>query len=380
MNHKELKIAIVHDWFLAVGGAEKVIKQMLLVYPNAQVFCLFDLFDDEQRQEILQGKTTEQSPFAALPMLRSQYRKYLPLFFSYIERLDLSEFDLVISSSHSIAKGVKTRENQMHICYCHTPARYAWDMRKTYLEQIPKPLRGSAFNRFNHMKEWDLVNSGLVDRFIANSNFVAERISRNYGRESTVIHPPVNVDFFEPPSECDPSPRSKPFYLVVSRMVFYKRVELIVNAFNQMPDRDLLVIGEGPQLRRIKNSADNGNVTFLDFQCDEKIKTYMQHAEACIFAAIEDFGITCVEAQACGTPVICFDHGGYKETVVHNRTGLLYSEQSIDSLKQAIMAFETSGHIDKQEVRSHSEKFGADRFREQIGTFVEEALASYEST
>ena len=303
------KVAIVHDWFITIGGSEKVLRQLLLEYPEADVFCLFNFFNKQQSEEILLGRKTKSTFIERVPFSEKYYRYLVPVFFKAIEKLDLSGYDVIISSSHAVAKGVVTREGQTHFCYCHTPMRYVWNMKKTYLQQIPERARKLAIFQFNRIKKWDYNSSEKVDYFVANSKFVSERIKNNYHRESVVIHPPVDTEFFDLPKIDSKSPEKEPYFLVVSRLVHYKRTGLIVSAFKKMKDKKLVVIGAGPELGPLKSQSTD-NVTFLNFQSSERIREYMQHAEAAIFCAIEDFGITCLEVQACGTPVIAYNFGG----------------------------------------------------------------------
>jgi len=364
------KIAIVHDWFITVGGSEKVLRQLLLEYNEADIFCLFNFFDKDQRNEILLGKNTRSTFIEGLPFSKRFYRYLVPIFFKAIEKLDLSDYDIIISSSHAVAKGVKKREGQVHFCYCHTPMRYVWNMKKTYLRQIPEKFRKLATAQFNRIKEWDYNSSKRVDFFIANSKFVSSRIKNNYQKESVVINPPVDTNFFCMRSSTVHSPEKEPYYLVVSRMVHYKRTELIVEAFGEMLGKKLVIIGAGPQLSTLKESATS-NIKFLNFQTSEKIRHYMQFAEAAIFSAIEDFGITCLEVQACGTPVIAYGFGGYMETVKNGESGVLYKQQSARSIIDGINEF-----ISKRQefipsvIRENSISFGESRFRTQIREFV----------
>ncbi len=373
------KIAIVHDWFITVGGSEKVLKQLLVEYKDADIFCLFNFFDEDQRNEILLGRKTSSTYIERLPFSDRFYRYMVPIFYKAIEKLDLSDYDIIISSSHAVAKGVRKREGQIHFCYCHTPIRYAWNMKKTYLEQIPERFRKLAAVQFNRIREWDYHTSEGVDYFIANSKFVSGRIKINYNKESVVIHPPVDTAFFSLPTKSDSSPEKEPYYLVVSRMVHYKRTELIIEAFGKMPGKKLIVIGAGPQLSVLKEKASS-NIKFLNFQSSEKIRQYMQFAEAAIFTAIEDFGITCLEVQACGTPVIAYDFGGYKETVKNGETGVLFKQQSalsiIDGVNEFLSLKET---FIPSVIRENSLGFGENRFRTQIRELVNARMLEHDS-
>ena len=366
MKHR---VAIVHDWLITIGGAEKVLRQLLIAYPEADLFCLFNFFNKEQQKEILLDRPTHGTYLQSVPFSKSQYRKLVPLFYKAIESLDVSEYDIVISSSHAVAKGVKIREGQLHFCYCHTPMRYVWNMKKTYLSQIPERFRKLASRQFKRIKDWDYQTSDSVHQFIANSEFVKERIKVNYQKDSLVINPPVDTEFFKLAETMD-SPEDQPYYIVVSRLVFYKRIDVTIEAFNLMPNKNLIVIGSGPERENLEKMA-NPNIRFLDFQSSENIRRYMQHAEAAIFSAIEDFGITCLEVQACGTPVVAYDFGGYRETVNHGSTGVLYKHSDPESIIEAVSDLSLmKAKMDRKAIRRSSLKYGEQRFRDEITSLV----------
>ena len=366
MKHR---VAIVHDWLITIGGAEKVLRQLLIAYPEADLFCLFNFFNREQQKEILLDRPTHGTYLQSVPFSKSQYRKLVPLFYKAIESLDVSEYDIVISSSHAVAKGVKIREGQLHFCYCHTPMRYVWNMKKTYLSQIPERFRKLASRQFKRIKDWDYQTSDSVHQFIANSEFVKERIKVNYQKDSLVINPPVDTEFFKLAETMD-SPEDQPYYIVVSRLVFYKRIDVTIEAFNLMPNKNLIVIGSGPERENLEKMA-NPNIRFLDFQSSENIRRYMQHAEAAIFSAIEDFGITCLEVQACGTPVVAYDFGGYRETVNHGSTGVLYKHSDPESIIEAVSDLSLmKAKMDRKAIRRSSLKYGEQRFRDEITSLV----------
>ena len=369
------KVAIVHDWLITIGGAEKVLRQLLITYPEADIFCLFNFFDENQSMEILLGRKTKSTFLEHLPFSKTHYRHLVPIFYKAVERLDVSDYDIVISSSHAVAKGVKTRKDQMHFCYCHTPMRYVWNMKKTYLSQIPERYRKLASRLFKRMKDWDLSTSEYVDQFIANSKFVHDRIKINYGADSVVINPPVDTEFFTIDTTSE-SPEPQPYYLIVSRLVFYKRIDLAIKAFSDMTNKRLIIIGSGPEREKLE-AMSGSNVTFLNFQSSEKIRQYMRHAEAALFSAIEDFGITCLETQACGTPVIAYNFGGYRETVVPGETGILYKYQDVDSIVDAVSELEVlKDRLDKTIIRRNSLKFSDERFRNEISELIRSKTAS----
>ena len=305
-----MKVAIVCDWLVTYAGAEKVLEQILNIFPEADIFALVDFLDEDNRS-FIKNKKVVTSFIQKLPKAKIKYRNYLPLMPLAIEQLDVTTYDLVISSSHCVAKGVITGPNQIHISYVHSPIRYAWDLQHQYLKEsgLIKGVKGKIAKAILHyMRMWDVRTANGVDFFIANSEFIAKRIKKCYRREAAVIYPPVDVEAFKMREE------KEDFYLTASRMVPYKKMDLIVEAFSRMPDKKLVVIGDGPDFGKIKSKATN-NITLLGYQPFGVLKDYMQKAKAFVFAAEEDFGITPVEAQACGTPVIAFGKGGALETV-----------------------------------------------------------------
>lgn len=305
-----MKVAIVCDWLVTYAGAERVIEQMLKVYPEADLFAVVDFLPEGSR-DFLMNKSVTTTFIQNLPKAKKYYRAYLPLMPIAIEQLDLSSYDLVISSSHCVAKGILTGPDQIHISYVHSPVRYAWDLQHQYLREsgLTHGLKSKIARAILHyIRIWDTRTSNGVDYFISNSRFIAKRIWKCYRREATVVYPPVNIDIFQ---YCE---EKEDYYVTASRMVPYKKMDLIVEAFTQMPDKKLVVIGDGPDFEKIKKKAGT-NVTLLGFAPDNVMRDYMQHAKAFVFAAEEDFGITPVEAQACGTPVIAYGKGGSLETV-----------------------------------------------------------------
>lgn len=361
-----MKKALINDWYYINGGAEKVIHSLNSIWDDFDHFALIDFLNDDDRNFILNGKKAQTSFIQKLPTAKQNHRKFLQLFPLAIEQFDLSRYDLIISSSSSVAKGIRRNKKQLHICYCHSPMRYVWDLQEQYLQDagLNKGLKGLyAKYVLNKIKKWDIENSENVDFFIANSNYVAQRIKRIYNRESTVIYPPVDVDFFQLEEQ------KEDYYFTSSRLVSYKKVQLIVETFNELPHLKLIVGGDGPEFQKLKKSA-NSNIEFVGFVNYEKLKNLLQKAKAFVFAAEEDFGIIPVEAQACGTPVIAFGKGGALETVLENQTGVFFKEQSIQKLKVAISAFEKL-EFDPKKIREHATKFSKQRFEIEIKTFVE---------
>lgn len=370
-----MKVAIVHDWLVTYAGAEKVLGEILKTFPDGDLFSLVDFIDKDSR-EFMKNKPVNTTFIQKLPFSKSKYRNYLPLMPLAIEQLDVSEYDLVISSSHAVAKGVITGPDQLHISYVHSPIRYAWDLQHQYLKEsgMNKGLKGIITRFILHkIRNWDYRTSNGVDYFLSNSDFIGRRIWKVYRRESKTIYPPVDVSAFSFHEKKDD------FYLTASRMVPYKRIDTIVEAFSKMPNKKLVVIGDGPDFNKIKDKAGE-NVTLLGYQSFEVLKDYMQRAKAFVFAAEEDFGITPVEAQACGTPVIAFGKGGSKETVRglverYKPTGLFFYEQNSTAIIEAVNKFETTEDIISPfDCREHAVMFSPERFRDEFSSFVESKL------
>jgi glycosyltransferase involved in cell wall biosynthesis len=362
-----MRIAVVHEWFSTYAGSERVVEEILRLYPQADVFALVDFLTPDQRQ-FLMGRPVQVSFIQKLPFARSRFRWYLPLMPLAVEQLDLSAYDLVISSSHAVAKGVLTTPDQLHISYVHTPMRYAWDLQHEYLKGLSSGLRSACVRLLMHyMRLWDTRTSNGVDWFVANSRFIARRIRKVYSRSAMVVYPPVDVDAFEVTEQ------KSDYYVSVSRLVPYKRVDVLVKAFALMLNRRLFVVGEGPELSTLRSEA-TPNVTFLGRQPAEAVKRYLENAKAFVFAAQEDFGIAPVEAHACGTPVIAYGKGGVAETVKDGETGVLFMEQTPKALIEAVSRFELGGPIDPWLLRRNAERFGSDRFREEFGRVVELAI------
>lgn len=370
-----MKIAIVCDWLVTYAGAEKVLEQILNVFPEADLFALVD-FLPENNRAFIKNKKVVTSFIQKLPKAKTKYRNYLPLMPLAIEQLDITGYDIVISSSHCVAKGIITSPNQVHISYVHSPIRYAWDLQHQYLNEagLNKGLKGWIAKAILHyMRLWDYRTANNVDYFIANSNFIAKRIWKCYRRKSKVIYPPVDVESFE---LCE---QKEDFYLTASRMVPYKKMDLIVEAFSKMSDKKLIVIGDGPDFKKIKAQAGK-NVKLLGYQPFEVLKEHMQKAQAFIFAAEEDFGITPVEAQACGTPVIAYGKGGALETIIgidkENPTGVFFEEQTVESICEAVKKFEeVKNKIKPQICMVNAERFSNERFLEEIKQYMEEKVA-----
>ncbi len=369
MNAQSYKLALVHEWLSIVAGSEKVVGELLALYPNADLFTLVDFFDDDARK-LLHGKRAQTSFIQNLPFAKTSFRSYLPLMPLAIEQFDVSKYDVVISSHHAVAKGVLTHQNQLHICYCHSPMRYAWDFYHEYLREakLDKGLRGAIAKLMLHyLRMWDVASANRVDAFVANSHYIARRIKRVYNREATVIYPPVDVEKF------DFKPNKDNYYLAVARFVPYKKVDVIVEAFSRMPDKKLVLIGEGDK-SVLKHATRN--IEVIGFQPFESLKTYLASAKAFVYAAEEDFGITIVEAQASGTPVIAFGKGGATETVLNGKTGVLFPEQTAERLIDAVKTFEQTD-FDHAAIRNHAERFDRTIFAEKIKMFIDEHYRAF---
>lgn len=366
-----MKIAIVHDWLASYTGAERVLEQMLNCFGEADLFCIVDAIPPGAR-EFIQNKPVKTSFIQQLPFSRSKHRQYLPLMPLAVEQFDLSAYDLVISGSHAVAKGVITGPDQLHISYVYSPMRYAWDLQHQYLREsgLDRGLRGWLAKWMLHkIRMWDLRTANGVDHFIAISHFIARRIMKVYRRKSEVIYPPVDTKAFTLQES------KESFYFTASRMVPYKKMDLIVEAFSQMPDKRLVVIGDGPDFAKIKAKAGR-NVELLGYQPFSVLRDHMQRAQAFVFAAEEDFGIAAVEAQSCGTPVIAFGKGGALETICgldrERPTGVFFEQQSVPALNDAVRLFETNmDRIMPRACRENAQRFSVDVFREKFSAFVE---------
>jgi len=370
-----MKVAIVHDWCIVYGGAERVLEHIIDCYPEADIFTLIDFVPEDQRG-FLRGKVPKTSFLQNIPFVKRIYRKLLLLMPFAIEQFDLGDYDLVISSSYCVAKGVLTGPNQVHICYCHSPMRYAWDHYHEYLREgnLERGLLSwLARQQLHKIRTWDVRSSNTVDYFIANSQFVQARIRKFYRRESTVVFPPVETSLFKLREE------KEDFYVAAGRFVPFKRLDLAVEAFSQMPDKRLIMIGDGPEMAKLRSKAGS-NIEFIGFQSPQVVNDYLSRAKAFIFPSEEDFGIVPVEAQASGTPVIAYASGGALETVIGldtpqacmtAPTGVFFEEQTVESLKAAVKRFEAGQHnFDPRAISQHAAVFAPLEFklsfREQV--------------
>ncbi|ACK42207.1 MAG: glycosyltransferase family 4 protein [Dictyoglomus turgidum] len=360
-----MRVAVVHDWIVNIGGAEKVLKAILELFPDADVYTLVYLKDTLRKLGI--NNKVYSSFISGLPFAKTKYSYYLPLMPLAIEQFDLSKYDLVISSSHCVAKGVLTKSYQIHICYCHTPMRYIWDLYFPYLKEhkLENGIKGIFVKPILHyLRIWDVSSANRVDYFVANSQNVANRIRKIYRRDSVVIYPPVDVERFLP------SYKKEDYFMVLSRLVPYKKVDLVVETFNEL-NLPLVVIGDGEEMGKIKKMAKE-NIKILGWQEDDVVKEYLAKAQALIFASEEDFGIVSVEAQACGTPVIAYNRGGAKETVIDGETGILFEEQNVESLKKAVLRFlKERDNFQRDKIMENAKRFSEDRFKREFKSYIE---------
>lgn len=376
--HHNLRVAIVHEWLEHYAGSERVVEQLLIMYPQAELFAIVDFMPDAERV-MLKGKAVQTTFIQRLPFARRYFRYYLGLMPIAVEQLDLAGFDLIISSNHAVAKGVITGPDQVHVCYVHSPMRYAWDMQAAYLRQsnMERGVRSLYARWLLHtLRNWDVRSAAGVDVFVANSNYIARRIKKVYRREAKVVYPPVDIKMFENIKH------NRQDYVVVSRMVPYKRIDLVVEAFLRMPDRTLHVVGDGPEREKIELLAAHApNIILHGRLSDAEVENYLCKAKAFVFAAEEDFGITMVEAQACGTPLIVFNRGGARDIVLQadekeGPTGIFFREQSAEAIVAAVDQFEaTFPSIEPQLCRANAQRFSEEAFRQNMFRVVESAMS-----
>jgi glycosyltransferase involved in cell wall biosynthesis len=376
---ENLRIAIVHDWLDTWRGGESALAEVLAIYPHADLYALVDFLPPELRAH-LRGKHAHTSFLQRLPGAARHFRVLLPVFPRAVEALDVGAYDLVISISHAVAKGVRTRPTQLHLCYCLTPMRYAWDLRETYLDSVGAlhgPVRLLADAILDRLQRWDVAASARVDGFIAISEYIRERIHRYYDRSAAVVYPPVDVDHFTPGT----GQLLRQNYLTASRWVPYKRLEVMVEAFRAMPDRRLIVAGDGPELRHVRAAAGT-NIEFAGEVSRDHLRDLMRDARAFVFAADEDFGIAPVEAQACGTPVIAYGRGGALETIRGlddaQPTGVFFRDRSPAAIRTAVARFEQlADPIAASACRANAERFAATVFRDRFARHVTAALREF---
>ena len=377
-----MKVAIVHDWLVNYGGAERVVEAMLSLYPDAEIFTL--VYDEKKMGKIFPKEKVHTSFLQKVPFSLKMYTKMLSFMPKAFESFDFTGFDLVLCSSSCCAKGVITPPSVPHVAYIHSPMRYAWDLYFDYKKRSGKITSFFMDKMIPQIRLWDVISSQRIDKIIVNSNFIRRRTKKYWNRESEVIYPPVNTENLTP-NNLPP----ENFYVAFSRFVPYKRLDLAIKACGQLK-RNLIVIGSGSQEKELKALAESytnihsketmeqsAKITFTGRISDEKVKDYLQRAKALIFCAEEDFGIIPVEAQACGRPVIALKKGGAMETVLDGKTGVFFESQTETSLKNAILDFEEkekNGVFDSKFISSHAKKFSTENFIENLKSAVNRTL------
>ena len=364
-----MKVALIHDWLVNYGGAERCLEVFLEMYPASTVFT--SVYDPKKLSAPLKNIDVRTSFIQNLPFSRTKYMNYLPLMPGAFESFDLGEYDLIISISHAVAKGVKKNKNALHVCYCLTPMRYAWDMREDYSKYKEfNFIRQTAFNVFmKRFRDWDIKSCSGVDEFVAISDFVRQRIQKYYGRHSEVIYPPVETEIFVPGA------KDEDYYLVVSRLVPQKRIDIIVAAFNVL-GLPLKIIGEGREEKALKKAAKS-NIEFMGALTDKGIAGHLAGCKALVFASLEDFGITPLEAQSAGRPVIALGKGGALETVINGKAGVYFYEQTPEAVVLAVRKFETM-RFDKSAIRNNAKRFSREIFKEKISGFINAKIREYQ--
>ncbi len=353
-------VAIIHDWLNGMRGGEKVLEQLLHLYPQADLYTLF--YEPDRVSPLIRSKNVFASRLNRYPWVRRHYRHFLPLFPRHVEAFDLRDYSLVISSSHCVAKGAVPAPDALHVSYIHSPMRYAWDQYYAYFAGCGPWRRRILEREISRLRAWDVTSAARVDRFAANSDYVRRRIQKYYRRDAVVIHPPVDTDFFVPGER----PR-RDYCLLVSALAPYKNIGLVLQAFRESGER-LVVVGRGPERGRVGRLAGR-NVSLLDEVDGETLRDLYQNARALVFAGVEDFGIAFAESQACGTPVVAFDRGGARDVVLDRRTGVLFPEATVAGLRAALAELERLD-LDPDAIRRSSLRFSPARFRDEFSRLV----------
>ena len=361
-----MKVAIVHYWFLGMRGGEKVIEQLCELFPNADVYA--HVIDESQISNKIKMHKLAETFIGGLPFAKKKYKLYLPLMPYALEQLNLQKYDLVVSSESGPSKGIICSPDAMHICYCHSPMRYIWDQHYIYKSEFGW-VKKKAFSIFSHyLRLWDISSASRVDRFVANSTFVAKRIERYYRRDSIVINPPVNLDKFKS------SGKSGDYYLMAGELVEYKRTDIAISAFSML-DRDLVIAGSGPQYRKLKKLASK-NIRLVGRVSDQKLSELYSGCKALIFPGKEDFGIVPLECMASGKPVIAFNGGGVVDSVIDGKTGILFGEQTASKLVETIQYFENNGiEYSCEEIEAHARKYSEESFRKKFKSVVDDLMS-----
>jgi glycosyltransferase involved in cell wall biosynthesis len=364
-----MRVALVHDYLNQYGGAERVLEAFCEIWPDAPIFTL--IYDKKRTGHAFEGRRVLTSFLQKIPFVKSHHRPFLMLMPLAIEALDVSKYDLVVSDSASFAKGVITQSKALHLCYCHTPTRYLWDDSHKYIRDFSYPgLIKKAIPFFmNYLRVWDSAAAQRPEKFIANSHFIASRIEKYYRAGAKVIYPPINTDLFYVSEKADD------FFLVVARLLSYKRVDIAIKAFNSL-NLKLKIVGGGPEIKRLKKMA-GPTIEFLGLVSDEKLRDLYSQCRAFIFPQEEDFGLTAVEAMAAGRPVVAYKAGGALEIVKERETGIFFNEQTPESLISAIKnaRFED---FNPQKIRQEALKFDKEIFKEKIKEFVGESWAEHQ--
>jgi glycosyltransferase involved in cell wall biosynthesis len=364
-NLKNLKVALVHEELTQLGGAERVLDVLIELFPSAPIYTI--VYNEQKTSGKYAAKDIRTSFIQKMPFGSKKYKWYLPLMPKAVEKLDFSEFDLVISDASALIKGIKTNKNQLHICYCHTPTRYLWTDSASYIKTAPIPffVRPLMPIVINYLRKWDLKASKRPDYFIANSFNVKNRIKKYYNRDSFVLFPPLEGKKFPLKKE------KKDYYLLVSRIEPYKKVDMVIDAFKKL-DLNLKIAGSGTKINDFKKTATK-NIEFLGRISDEDLAKYYQNAKALIFPQEEDAGITPLEAMSCGSPVIAYKKGGALESIIENKTGLFFTSQNAGSLSDAIKSFEKK-KFDVQAIHNHAQKFDKVLFKKKILEYINSKL------
>ncbi len=384
-----MKTALIHDHLAQDGGAEKVLKIFAGMFPDAKIYTL--LADKRNIEKYYKGRQIDTSIIQKLPGGIKHYQWYMPFMPMAVEFFDLGEYDLVLSDTASFAKGVITKPDTLHICYCHTPTRYLWSDTHQYINELKynKYFKKIISLVLNYIRLWDRQAADRVDVFIANSKIVQKRIKKYYKRDSTIIYPPVETDKFNLSDEhVDTSLEKENYFLVGCRLAPYKRVDIVIKAFKELQDKSLLskegqrvvrlkVFGDGIDRKRLEGLADGvTNIEFLGRVDDKKLARLYRNAQGFIHPQEEDFGITAVESMACGTPVIAFRKGGAKETIVEGVTGIFFEKQTKEEIQKAVLDFDKN-KFNTREIRDHAKQFSVDKFKKNIKEFIDKKLAQH---